>query len=89
MTRRGLVVLLLLLAAWPLPTHAQEAERLEPVVVTATRAEPNPGGLSLGRTGPVTEGLVAWLGGLGFLVLIAMWLTARRRDKVIETENHS
>jgi ubiquinol-cytochrome c reductase cytochrome c subunit len=57
--------------------------------ITATRAEPNPGGLSLGRTGPVTEGLVAWLGGLGFLVLIAMWLTARRRDKVIETENHS
>ncbi|HWP76206.1 MAG TPA: TonB-dependent receptor plug domain-containing protein, partial [Methylomirabilota bacterium] len=39
MTRRGLVVLLLLLAASPLPAHAQEAERLEPVVVTATRAE--------------------------------------------------
>jgi ubiquinol-cytochrome c reductase cytochrome c subunit len=57
--------------------------------ITATRAEPNPGGLSLGRTGPVTEGLVAWLAGLGFLVLIALWLTARRRDKVIETENHS
>jgi ubiquinol-cytochrome c reductase cytochrome c subunit len=44
-----------------------------------TRNEPNPGGLSLGRTGTVTEGLVAWLGGLGFLVLIAMWLTAKRR----------
>lgn len=48
-----------------------------------TRNEPNPGGLSLGRTGTVTEGLVAWLGGLGFLVLIAMWLTAKRRDKRI------
>jgi ubiquinol-cytochrome c reductase cytochrome c subunit len=57
--------------------------------ITATRAEPNPGGLSLGRTGPVTEGLVAWLAGLGFLILIALWLTAKRRDKVIETENHS
>ncbi len=45
-----------------------------------TRNEPNPGGLSLARTGTVTEGLVAWLGGLGFLVLIAMWLTAKRRD---------
>jgi ubiquinol-cytochrome c reductase cytochrome c subunit len=54
--------------------------------VTNTRTEPNPGGLSLGRTGPVTEGLVAWLGGLGFLVLIAMWLTAKRRDKRIESE---
>jgi ubiquinol-cytochrome c reductase cytochrome c subunit len=47
-----------------------------------TRNEPNPGGLSLGRTGTVTEGLLVWLGGLGFLVLIAMWLTAKRRDHV-------
>ena len=48
--------------------------------VVATRVEPNPGGFSLGRTGPVTEGLVIWLGGLGFLVLIAMWITAKRRS---------
>ena len=48
--------------------------------ITQTRVEPNPGGFSLGRTGPVTEGLVIWLGGLGFLVLIALWITARRRD---------
>jgi len=54
--------------------------------IIATRNEPNPGGLSLGRTGPVTEGLVIWLGGLGFLVLIAMWLTARRRDRRHESE---
>jgi ubiquinol-cytochrome c reductase cytochrome c subunit len=47
-----------------------------------TRSEANPGGLSLGRTGTVTEGLLAWVGGLGFLVLIALWLTARRRDHV-------
>ena len=50
--------------------------------ITDTRNEPNPGGLSLARTGTVTEGLLAWLGGLGSLVLIAMWLTARRRDHV-------
>jgi quinol---cytochrome-c reductase cytochrome c subunit len=50
--------------------------------IVDTRNEPNPGGLSLGRTGTVTEGLLAWLGGLGFLVLIAMWLTAKRRDHV-------
>jgi ubiquinol-cytochrome c reductase cytochrome c subunit len=48
--------------------------------VTQTRVEPNPGGFSLGRAGPVTEGLVIWLGGLGFLVLIALWITAKRRD---------
>lgn len=54
--------------------------------IVQTRTEPNPGGFSLGRTGPVTEGLVAWLGGIGFLVLIAMWLTAKRKDKVISGE---
>ena len=50
--------------------------------VIETRNEANPGGFSLGRTGTVTEGLLAWVGGLGFLVLIAMWLTAKRRDHV-------
>ena len=48
--------------------------------ITQTRVEPNPGGFSLGRIGPVTEGLVIWFGGLGFLVLIALWITAKRRD---------
>ena len=48
--------------------------------IIGTRTEPNPGGLSLGRAGPVTEGLVVFLGGIGFLVLISMWLTAKRRE---------
>jgi ubiquinol-cytochrome c reductase cytochrome c subunit len=48
--------------------------------VTQTRVEPNPGGFSLGRTGPVTEGLVVFLGGMTFLILVAMWITAKRRD---------
>jgi ubiquinol-cytochrome c reductase cytochrome c subunit len=48
--------------------------------IVETRKEANPGGFSLGRTGTTTEGLLGWLGGLGFLVLIAMWLTAKRRD---------
>jgi ubiquinol-cytochrome c reductase cytochrome c subunit len=51
--------------------------------VIDTRNEANPGGFSLGRTGTITEGAVAWLGGLGFLVVIAMWLTAKRRDPVV------
>ena len=57
--------------------------------ITQTRAEANPGGFSLGRTGTITEGLLGWLGGLGFLVLIAMWLTARRRDPVVGTDHHA
>jgi ubiquinol-cytochrome c reductase cytochrome c subunit len=48
--------------------------------IIQTRDEANPGGLSLGRTGPITEGLVIFLGGMGFLVLVAMWLTAKRRE---------
>jgi ubiquinol-cytochrome c reductase cytochrome c subunit len=49
--------------------------------VTQARAEPNPGGFSLGRVGPVTEGLVAWLGGIGALVLAAWWIAAKRREQ--------
>ncbi len=45
--------------------------------VTQVRAEPNPGGFSLGRVGPVTEGLVAFLGLLFFMVLAALWITAK------------
>jgi ubiquinol-cytochrome c reductase cytochrome c subunit len=52
--------------------------------VTEKRAEQNPGGFSLGRIGPVTEGLVAFLGLLFFMVLAAMWLTAKQHGK---TEN--
>jgi ubiquinol-cytochrome c reductase cytochrome c subunit len=45
--------------------------------VTETRAQPDPGGFSLGRVGPVTEGLVAFLGLLFFMVLAALWITAK------------
>jgi ubiquinol-cytochrome c reductase cytochrome c subunit len=61
-------------------TVPPQAKRDIIAYIVQTRTEPNPGGFSLGRTGPVTEGLVIWLGGLGFLVLIAMWLTAKRRQ---------
>lgn len=58
--------------------------------VIDTRSEANPGGFSLGRTGTVTEGLLGWLGGLGFLVLIAMWLTTKRRGvNKAESEQYS
>jgi ubiquinol-cytochrome c reductase cytochrome c subunit len=45
--------------------------------VTQVRSQTNPGGFSLGRVGPVTEGLVAFLGMLLFLVLAALWITAK------------
>ncbi len=49
--------------------------------VTQTRSEPNPGGFSLGRVGPVTEGLVGWLAGIGVLILAAIWITAKQREQ--------
>ncbi len=49
--------------------------------VTQTRSEPNPGGFSLGRVGPVTEGIVGWLAGLGLVILAAMWITAKQREQ--------
>jgi ubiquinol-cytochrome c reductase cytochrome c subunit len=48
--------------------------------VTQVRAEPNPGGFSLGRIGPVTEGIVGFLGGIGVLIFLAMWITMKRRE---------
>ena len=39
--------------------------------------EANPGGHGLGRLGPIPEGLVAWLVGLGALVLMTLWIGAR------------
>jgi ubiquinol-cytochrome c reductase cytochrome c subunit len=47
--------------------------------ITKSRTEPNPGGFSLGRVGPVTEGIVAFVGLMLFMVLAAMWITAKHR----------
>jgi ubiquinol-cytochrome c reductase cytochrome c subunit len=42
-------------------------------------SEPSQGGAALGRVGPVTEGAVAFLLGLGILIGIAVWLTTKAR----------
>ncbi|XRQ02980.1 c-type cytochrome [Actinomadura welshii] len=46
------------------------------------RSEANPGGNGLGRIGPVSEGLVGWLVGLGLLIMAAMWITAKKPKKL-------
>ncbi len=38
----------------------------------------HPGGLMIGRVGPVPEGFVAWLVGLGLLILVIRWITRER-----------
>jgi ubiquinol-cytochrome c reductase cytochrome c subunit len=39
--------------------------------------QPNPGGLGIGRAGPVSEGLWAWLVGIGGLIAFAAWIVTR------------
>lgn len=38
---------------------------------------PSPGGLDLGNLGPVSEGLFLWIFGLGTIVGVTIWLTAK------------
>lgn len=47
--------------------------------IKSAQAEPNLGGATMGRIGPVTEGLLAWVLGIGLLIGIAVWLTTRAR----------
>jgi ubiquinol-cytochrome c reductase cytochrome c subunit len=47
--------------------------------VKAAEAEPALGGASLGRVGPVTEGLLVWTFGIGLLIGVAVWLAMKAR----------
>lgn len=42
---------------------------------------PNPGGAGLGGAGPIPEGFVAWLFGLGTIVAATVWITRGRPDR--------
>ena len=49
----------------------------------------SPGGLELGGLGPVSEGLFAWIFGLGALIAVAVWVAARtakaKKSRVAKT----
>jgi ubiquinol-cytochrome c reductase cytochrome c subunit len=47
-------------------------EQLASVVrwVVELRDRDSPGGLSVGRSGPVSEGLIAWVVGIGLLAIV-------------------
>jgi ubiquinol-cytochrome c reductase cytochrome c subunit len=47
--------------------------------IKSAEKEPNLGGASLGRVGPVTEGLLGWTLGLGLLIGVAVWLAMKAR----------
>jgi len=39
----------------------------------------SPGGATLGRLGPVTEGLFLFIAGLGVLIVAAVWIGAKSK----------
>lgn len=45
--------------------------------LNTTQAESKAGGAALGNLGPVTEGLFAWVAGIGALIGCAVWLGAK------------
>ena len=47
--------------------------------ITAMQQSSNPGGLSLGRLGPVAEGLFLWTAVFAALILVAIWIGIKAR----------
>jgi ubiquinol-cytochrome c reductase cytochrome c subunit len=45
--------------------------------IESIKKQPDPGGAGLGRVGPVTETAVAWLVGIGGLVIVTMWIGSK------------
>ena len=45
--------------------------------VRTLKTQADPGGVGLGRVGPVSETVVGWLVGIGVLVIVTIWIGAR------------
>jgi ubiquinol-cytochrome c reductase cytochrome c subunit len=45
--------------------------------VQTIKAEPDPGGAGIGRIGPVSEGLVIWVVGIGALLFGIFWMGSK------------
>ena len=54
-----------------------EAKRDIIAFLNTIEEQPKQGGLSLGSMGPVSEGLFAWVFGLGIFVACAVWLGSK------------
>lgn len=64
--------------AMPRFVFPQEDVNAIAAYVQHLRAEPAPGGIPLGGAGPVPEGFIAGLFGVGLLVVVARWIGRRR-----------
>ncbi|HEY0186003.1 MAG TPA: c-type cytochrome [Cellulomonas sp.] len=52
-------------------------EKRDVIAYLAEQSEGSPGGLTLGSLGPVSEGLWAWVIGIGLLIGAAVWIGAK------------
>ena len=64
---------------FPDTTLRPEDKRAIIAYIEAIRDTPNNGGIDTGRLGPVTEGLVIWLVGLGALIAVAIWIGVKAK----------
>jgi ubiquinol-cytochrome c reductase cytochrome c subunit len=61
-------------------TQLSPQEKLEIInYVKHVAAQADPGGNGIGRVGPVTEGIVIWVVGIGALIGVAVWIGARHK----------
>ncbi len=60
-------------------TLTPEAKQAIIKYVEFLKSAPDPGGLALGSFGPVTEGVLVWVAGLGVLLGITVWIGAKVR----------
>ena len=58
-------------------TLAPKDKRLLIAYINNLRDQPNAGGIGFGRVGTVTEGLVAWVVGIGALMVVILWIGAK------------
>lgn len=47
--------------------------------INTVQRAPNTGGIDLGRVGPVTEGLLFWIVGIGAMIAAAVWIGVRAK----------
>lgn len=60
------------------PNQLTDEQKIDVIAyVKALQDTTDPGGANIGRTGPVPEGLVIWLGGISFLLICTVWIAGK------------
>jgi ubiquinol-cytochrome c reductase cytochrome c subunit len=66
-----------------MPRFGFDADEVDDIVAYVSRLQTggNQGGWSIGRIGPVTEGAIGWLLGLGSMLVVIRWIGTRVGEK--------